>query len=79
MQELFGDVGQISYARLISPGNAEVCYMLRADALNAIDKYDRRELDGIPMDIQLVEVNSQVPSHRYWAYLPRYPSIGNLC
>lgn len=42
-------------AKLISQGHAEVIFIQKKDAITAIEKYDRRELDGIPMSLKLVE------------------------
>lgn len=42
-------------ARLVSKGYAEVRFLNKKDAKTAIEKYDRRELDGIPMTVRMVE------------------------
>ncbi|XP_067936478.1 serine/arginine repetitive matrix protein 1-like isoform X2 [Watersipora subatra] len=56
--ELFSDIGPLVSAKLVSKGHAEVCFVHKKDAKTAIDKYDRRELDGIPMNLKLVEKSS---------------------
>ena len=57
-QELFGDVGTLLSARLVAQGYAEVRFLNKKDAKTAIEKYDRRELDGIPMNLKMVEPSS---------------------
>ncbi|CAF0981542.1 unnamed protein product [Brachionus calyciflorus] len=52
--ELFGDIGPIKRARFLERGLAEVIYLKLEDAKEAIRKYDRNELDGRPMRIELV-------------------------
>lgn len=54
---MFSDIGPLISAKLISKGHAEVCFAQKKDAKTAIDKYDRRELDGIPMTLKLVETS----------------------
>ncbi|XP_059168993.1 polymerase delta-interacting protein 3-like [Physella acuta] len=51
--ELFGAVGPLKKAKLLKPGNAEVVYVNKEDALSAIQKYHSRELDGQPMYVKM--------------------------
>lgn len=53
--ELFGDIGPIKRARFIDRGFAEVIYLKLEHAKEAIRKYDRNELDGKAMRIELAE------------------------
>jgi len=55
LQELFSDIGPLLSARLIQKGLAEVTFVNERDAMIAIEKYDRRELDGIPMNLKLID------------------------
>ncbi|XP_025413386.1 polymerase delta-interacting protein 3-like [Sipha flava] len=52
--ELFSDVGKLLQSRVIRPGVAEVIYERRADAIQAVDKYHNRKLDGKPMKCDMV-------------------------
>lgn len=56
--ELFGDVGPLKRAKLVTPGHAEVCFVNHSHAKNAVDIYHNRQLDGKPMRCQLVGANS---------------------
>jgi hypothetical protein len=51
--ELFGDVGSLGKAAIQRPGVAEVTYIRREDALRAVDVYNNRQLDGLPMHCSL--------------------------
>jgi len=67
--ELFGDVGPLMKASLQRPGMAQVIYVHREDALRAVDVYNNRQLDGLPMHCNLAatfeariqEVKSRLP------------------
>lgn len=58
--ELFGDIGAMRRAKLISPGHAEVTYVNKADASRAVEIYHNRQLDGKPMKCQMVGAGSTV-------------------
>ncbi|PAA61836.1 hypothetical protein BOX15_Mlig005518g1, partial [Macrostomum lignano] len=62
--ELFSSVGQVKKCVLLHPGAAEVVYPSKEDALSAIRRYDRRELDGMPMQLRLsvVGIKMHAPS-----------------
>ncbi|XP_063961782.1 polymerase delta-interacting protein 3-like [Lytechinus pictus] len=49
IKELFGAIGELNKTRMVRPGLAEVVYVSRTDALQAISTYHNRELDGKPM------------------------------
>lgn len=51
--ELFGAIGPIKRARLLKEGVAEVVYLNKEDVQKAIQKYNNRELDGLPMQVKL--------------------------
>ncbi|XP_072167676.1 uncharacterized protein [Diadema setosum] len=51
--ELFGAIGELRKARMVRQGLAEVVYLNRTDALQAINTYHNRELDGMPMQCKL--------------------------
>ncbi|XP_022089358.1 polymerase delta-interacting protein 3-like isoform X2 [Acanthaster planci] len=53
IKELYGDVGPLKKARLVRSGLAEVVYIKREHALEAIARYHNRELDGLPMQCKL--------------------------
>jgi hypothetical protein len=55
--ELFSDIGPIKRARFLEKGLAEVVYVKLEHAKEAIYKYDKNELDGRPMKIELVNSN----------------------
>jgi hypothetical protein len=57
LQELFGDIGTLQQWHLLRPGVAEVIYKQRSHAVSAVDVYHKRQLDGQPMNVVLV--NSQ--------------------
>jgi hypothetical protein len=48
---LFSDIGPIKRARFLDKGIAEVIYVKMSHAVEAIEKYDGKELDGNPMRI----------------------------
>ncbi|KAF4529753.1 hypothetical protein B566_EDAN017997 [Ephemera danica] len=52
--ELFGDIGPLIQWRLVRPGIAEVTYTQKAHALNAVEVYHKRQLDGQPMTVVFV-------------------------
>ncbi|XP_030855018.1 polymerase delta-interacting protein 3-like [Strongylocentrotus purpuratus] len=49
IKELFGAIGELTKTRMVKPGLAEVVYVSRTDAIQAISTYHNRELDGKPM------------------------------
>ncbi|XP_025411231.1 uncharacterized protein LOC112684120 isoform X2 [Sipha flava] len=49
IRELFADIGNLLESRVVRPGVAEVIYERRADAIQAVDVYHNRQLDGRPM------------------------------
>ncbi|XP_071948821.1 uncharacterized protein [Antedon mediterranea] len=53
IKELFGAIGPLRKARFVKQGVAEVVYIDRENALEAINIYNNRELDGIPMQCKL--------------------------
>uniref|UniRef100_A0A914WHK7 RRM domain-containing protein n=1 Tax=Plectus sambesii TaxID=2011161 RepID=A0A914WHK7_9BILA len=53
--ELCSSVNGLVESRLIEPGLAEAIYSTRRAAEEAINLYDKRELDGVPMRLQLTE------------------------
>ncbi|XP_033109927.1 polymerase delta-interacting protein 3-like [Anneissia japonica] len=53
IKELFGAIGALRKARFVKQGIAEVVYVNRENALEAINVYNNRELDGIPMQCKL--------------------------
>jgi hypothetical protein len=67
MEELFGNIGDIKSAVVHydasgrSRGTAEVTFRKRADAVEAIEKYNGRELDGAPMRIHLMGSGMPAP------------------
>jgi len=58
--ELFGDIGALKKAKMVSPGHAEVVFVNRVDAKKAVEIYHNRQLDGKPMRCQIVGVNNPV-------------------
>lgn len=56
--ELFEDIGQLTEARLVRPGVAEVIFKGLKDAEQAVDTYHNRQLDGLPMKCLLVNPKS---------------------
>jgi len=69
-------------ATLVRPGLAEVLYKTVAAANKAISLYHNRELDGIPMNIQLISApersSTAAQSAKYrWVepYVPHPPPI----
>lgn len=53
-QELFADIGVLLESRVVRPGVAEVIYERRADAIQAVDVYHNRQLDGRPMKCDMM-------------------------
>ena len=45
-QELFGAIGPLKRANLLTKGQAEVAFIHREHAVMALKKYHNRELDG---------------------------------
>jgi len=54
IRELFADIGDLLESKVIRPGVAEVIYNRRADAIQAVDVYHNRQLDGRPMKCDMV-------------------------
>lgn len=54
IKELFADIGDLLESKVIRPGVAEVIYERRADAIQAVDVYHNRQLDGRPMKCDMV-------------------------
>lgn len=54
IRELFADIGELLESRVVRPGVAEVIYERRADAIQAVDVYHNRQLDGRPMKCDMV-------------------------
>ncbi|VFQ99682.1 unnamed protein product [Cuscuta campestris] len=67
IRELFSEIGElIRYAihfdkNGCQSGSAEVVFARRSDAFQALKKYNNVQLDGKPMNIEIVGTNSQVP------------------
>lgn len=53
-QELFEDIGYLVYAKMIRSGVAEVAYTSQKDAAKAVEYYNNRQLDGLPMKCTMV-------------------------
>ncbi|KAL8587430.1 hypothetical protein ACOMHN_062163 [Nucella lapillus] len=51
--ELFGAIGPLKRANILSKGQAEVAYIHREHAVLALKKYHNRELDGQPMFVKV--------------------------
>ncbi|CAH8613210.1 unnamed protein product [Schistosoma rodhaini] len=62
--ELFSSVGSLRLCTVTRPGQAEVIYNHSSDALEAIERYNGRELDGRPMRVSLTTPVSDLPSER---------------
>lgn len=60
--ELFGDVGALRRAKLLTPGHAEVTFVEYKHAVKAVEIYHNRQLDGKPMKCQLMGANSGPPA-----------------
>merc|ERR1711874_384678 len=56
--ELFGDIGAVRRAKLVTPGHAEVTFVNKRDALKAVEIYHNRQLDGKPMKVQVMDQSS---------------------
>ncbi|XKL63190.1 hypothetical protein PGB90_005554 [Kerria lacca] len=54
IKELFEDVGELIYAKMIRSGMAEVAYKSHKDAMKAVEIYHNRQLDGLPMKCTMV-------------------------
>uniref|UniRef100_H2YAM5 RRM domain-containing protein n=1 Tax=Ciona savignyi TaxID=51511 RepID=H2YAM5_CIOSA len=77
--ELFSVLGPVRRARLIGPGKAEVVFVRRDDAILAYQKYNDRDLDGQPMQMQLVlqERNMSTTQYSWMADItPRRTTAG---
>jgi len=55
VQELCSSVNGLVRAGLIEPGLAEAVYTTRKAAEEAVNLYDKRQLDGVSMNVQIVE------------------------
>lgn len=53
-RELFEDIGDLVFVKLVRPGVAEVVFKNREDAEEAVETYHNRQLDGQPMKCMLV-------------------------
>jgi len=53
IMELFGDIGPMKNARVVKPGVADVVFVNQHEAISAFKTYNRRELDGLPMSVEL--------------------------
>ncbi|CAH8533621.1 unnamed protein product [Schistosoma turkestanicum] len=62
--ELFSSIGSLRLCTITRPGQAEVVYNHSSDALEAIERYNGRELDGRPMRVSLTTPVSELPSER---------------
>jgi len=58
--ELFGDIGALRRAKLVTPGHAEVTFVNKSDAARAVEIYHNRQLDGKPMKCQMVGAGNTV-------------------
>ncbi|CAH9126328.1 unnamed protein product [Cuscuta epithymum] len=67
IRELFSEIGElVRYAIHYDKngrqsGSAEVVFVRRTDAIQALKKYNNVQLDGKPMKIEVVPTNPQVP------------------
>jgi len=75
IEELFGDIGALKKAKMITPGHAEVVFVNRSDAKKAVEIYHNRQLDGKPMKCQIVGINNPVAPGGATMKLP--PSLTN--
>ena len=73
IEELFGDIGDLKKAKMITPG--QVVFVNRSDAKKAVEIYYNRQLDGKPMKCQIVGVNNPVAPGGATMKLP--PSLTN--
>jgi len=60
--ELFGDIGALRRAKLVTPGHAEVTFVQRKEAQRAVEVYHNRQLDGKPMKCTLVGQDAVTPA-----------------
>ncbi|KAF8690527.1 hypothetical protein HU200_040888 [Digitaria exilis] len=67
VQELFSEVGELKRYSMnydkdgTSKGTAEVVFARKVDALDAIKRYNGVQLDGKPMNIELIGSNAEPP------------------
>lgn len=61
--ELFGDIGALKKAKLVTPGHAEVTFVQRREAQRAVEVYHNRQLDGKPMKCTLVGQDAATLGH----------------
>ncbi|KAL5275477.1 POLDIP3 family protein [Megaselia abdita] len=55
IKELFQEIGDLSDARLVRTGVAEVIFKREKDAMKAVEVYHNRQLDSLPMKCLLVK------------------------
>ena len=53
VKDLFSDIGPLKSSELTGEGTAEVVYVLRTHALDAIERYNGVPLDGKEMQLSL--------------------------
>ncbi|KAL7638822.1 UNVERIFIED_CONTAM: hypothetical protein RMT77_010356 [Armadillidium vulgare] len=73
IEELFGNIGPIKYARLIREGIAEVLFHEKVDAYRSVEVYHNRQLDGQAMSVTVVSKGNEMPpmsSPSYNRYSP---------
>ena len=69
--ELFGDIGALRRAKLVTPGHAEVTFVNKSDAARAVEIYHNRQLDGKPMKCQMVGAGNTVAPGGATMQLPK--------
>jgi len=62
IRELFGAIGNLSDSRITSVGTAECVYTTAEDAFAAYTKYHTRNLDGQPMVLKILNVDTTPPA-----------------
>ncbi|PAA79792.1 hypothetical protein BOX15_Mlig014501g3 [Macrostomum lignano] len=60
--ELFSSVGSVRKCSMLGSGKAEVVFPDRAEAETAVKRYNNRELDGVPMRLQISMVGIRLQS-----------------
>lgn len=74
--ELFSDVGDLSTAKITSPGSAEAFYKTKSDCLKAVDVYHNRLLDGSPMKVSFQEETFASESLKTTSFSPLKSASG---